>query len=160
TWAWSFGDGTSSTTKSPQHTYANAGTYTVSLKVTGPGGSATKTAAITVQAHVTGLVAAYSFDEGSGTTVIDTSGQGNNGTISGATWTTAGRFGNALVFNGTNALVTIPDAVSLRLTTGMTLEAWVYPTGTPTTWMAVLMKEQPGSLVYALYASSPYTQPW
>jgi PKD repeat protein len=48
TWAWSFGDGTSSTARSPQHTYTAAGTYTASLTVTGPGGSATKTADITV----------------------------------------------------------------------------------------------------------------
>jgi PKD repeat protein len=42
-WAWSFGDGTSSTVKNPTHTYSSAGTYTVSLTVTGSGGSATRT---------------------------------------------------------------------------------------------------------------------
>src|SRR4029450_2971319 len=36
--------------------------------------------------------------------------------------------GTALSFNGTSALVTVPDANSLDLTTGMTLEAWVNPT--------------------------------
>ena len=40
----------------------------------------------------------------------------------------AGKFGNALSFNGTNASVTVPDSNSLDLTTGMTLEAWVKPT--------------------------------
>ena len=75
-----------------------------------------------------GLVAAYGFNEGSGTVVTDVSGNGNNGTISGATWTTSGKYGNALIFNGTNALVTINNAASLQLTSGMTLEAWVYPT--------------------------------
>ena len=34
----------------------------------------------------TGLVAAYGFDEGSGTTVADRSGNGNNGTLANATW--------------------------------------------------------------------------
>ena len=38
-----------------------------------------------------------------------------------------GKYGKALQFNGTSALVTIPDAASLHLTTGMTLEAWVNP---------------------------------
>lgn len=33
-WAWSFGDGKSSTEKSPAHTYKKAGTYTVKLTVT------------------------------------------------------------------------------------------------------------------------------
>ncbi len=73
-------------------------------------------------------MAAYGFNEGSGTVVTDVSGNGNNGTISGATWTTSGKYGNALIFNGTNALVTINNAASLQLTSGMTLEAWVYPT--------------------------------
>src|SRR5258708_26843023 len=85
-------------------------------------------------AQTPGLVAAYAFNDGSGTTVADMSGNNNNGTISAATWTTAGRFGNALVFNGTSARVTVPDAASLQLTTGMTLEAWVFPTATPTDW--------------------------
>ena len=34
----------------------------------------------------TGLVAHYTFDEGSGSTVQDQSGNGNNGTIYGATY--------------------------------------------------------------------------
>lgn len=38
-WLWNFGDGTTSTQKSPTHTYAAAGTYTVSLKVSNESGS-------------------------------------------------------------------------------------------------------------------------
>ena len=70
---------------------------------------------MTVQAsaQTAGLVAAYGFNEGTGTTVTDISGNGNNGTISGATWTTSGKYGNALVFNGTNALVTINNSATL-----------------------------------------------
>jgi gliding motility-associated-like protein len=33
-WAWNFGDGNTSTVKNPTHTYATAGTYTVTLSVT------------------------------------------------------------------------------------------------------------------------------
>ncbi|MBC8472017.1 MAG: PKD domain-containing protein, partial [Planctomycetes bacterium] len=40
---WNFGDGTTSTEQSPSHTYQKTGSYTVSLTVTGPGGSNTKT---------------------------------------------------------------------------------------------------------------------
>ena len=58
------------------------------------------------------------FNEGTGTTVTDSSGNGNNGTITNATWSTAGKYGNALVFNGTNARVNINDSASLHLTTG------------------------------------------
>ncbi len=42
-YAWTFGDGGTSTLPAPSHTYAAAGVYTVSLTVTGPGGSNTQT---------------------------------------------------------------------------------------------------------------------
>src|SRR4051812_29200538 len=73
------------------------------------------------------LVASFGFNEGAGLATADLSGTGNNGTIANATWSPAGRFGSALSFNGTNAWVTVSDAPTLRLTTGMTLEAWVNP---------------------------------
>jgi fibronectin type 3 domain-containing protein len=97
------------------------------------------------------LVAAYSFDEGTGTAVADLSGHGNNGTIANATWTANGKFGKALVFNGANALVTIPDAPALRLTTGMTLEAWVNQPVVNTGWRDIVYK---GNDNYYLEAST------
>jgi chitodextrinase len=42
-YAWDFGDGTTSTTANPNKTYSASGVYTVALTVTGPGGSNTKT---------------------------------------------------------------------------------------------------------------------
>ncbi|MFC2168338.1 PKD domain-containing protein [Acidobacteriota bacterium] len=42
-WSWDFGDSSTSTLQNPPHTYASAGTYTVSLTVTGPGGIDSKT---------------------------------------------------------------------------------------------------------------------
>ena len=57
-----------------------------------------------------------------------------------ATWTTSGKYGNALTFNGTSALVTINNAASLQLTGGMTLEAWVYPTTVSSAWRDVIYK--------------------
>jgi uncharacterized protein (TIGR03382 family) len=41
-WTWSFGDGITDATQNAQHTFATAGTYTVFLTVTGPGGNDTK----------------------------------------------------------------------------------------------------------------------
>jgi len=38
-WSWDFGDGGASTLQNPDHSYTAAGTYTVTLTVTGPGGS-------------------------------------------------------------------------------------------------------------------------
>src|SRR5215472_7057056 len=87
-----------------------------------------------------GLVAAYGFNEGSGTTVTDASGNGNNGTITAATWTTSGKYGGTLSFNGSTAVVTVPNAASLQLTTGMTLEAWVNPSTVSASWRDVVYK--------------------
>jgi uncharacterized delta-60 repeat protein len=42
-WSWSFGDSGTSTAQNPSHTYNATGTYTVSLIVTGPGGTDTET---------------------------------------------------------------------------------------------------------------------
>ena len=96
----------------------------------------------TVQAgaQAPGLVAAYGFNEGAGTTVIDSSGNGNNGTISGATWTTSGKYGNALMFNGANAMVTVGNSASLQLSATMTLEAWVNPSVVSNVWEDVIYK--------------------
>jgi len=42
-YAWTFGDGQTSTAQNPSHTYSSAGNYSVSLNVTGPGGNQTQT---------------------------------------------------------------------------------------------------------------------
>lgn len=49
-WLWTFGDGTTSTAQSPAHTYATAGTYTVSLQTTDGNGLSTVSLAISVTA--------------------------------------------------------------------------------------------------------------
>jgi PKD repeat protein len=72
--AWNFGDSSTSTTTSPSHTYAAAGTYSVSLTVTDNGGATnTKTSSVTVAdsgatvlqngVAVTGLSAATGADK-------------------------------------------------------------------------------------------------
>ena len=100
------------------------------------------------------LVAAYGFDEGTGTTLSDASGHGPPGTLTGPTWSAAGRTGGALSFDGVNDSVRIADHADLDLTTGMTLEAWVKPERARHDWRTVLFKEQPGHMTYALYANN------
>jgi hypothetical protein len=86
-------------------------------------------------------VAAWGFNEGAGTTVADASGNTNTGTISGATWSTLGRFGNALSFNGINNLVVVNSSASLNVTTAITVSAWVFPTAAQSGWRTVLQRE-------------------
>jgi hypothetical protein len=79
----------------------------------------------------TNLGAFWHLDESSGTTAVDTSGNANNGAISGAT-RVAGRFGRALYFDG-NDSVLIPQPAtqaSLKPAT-VTVEGWVRGTSTP-----------------------------
>lgn len=106
----------------------------------------------------TGLVAAYNFDEASGAQILDRSGTGNAGVAAYTTWSTAGHTGSALSFNGTSSWVTVADAPSLRLTAGMTLEAWVRPSS-GTGWRTVLLKEGSTQLSYALYSANSASRP-
>ncbi len=136
------------------------GTHTLSATGRDAAGNTT-TVSVTVTVNNTGpagLVAAYGFNAGTGTTVGDSSGNNNNGTTANTTWSTTGKVGNALSFNGTNALVTVPDANSLDLTTGMTLEAWVNPTAAPA-WGAVVAKETTGDQNYGVFATAGAGRP-
>jgi PKD repeat protein len=140
TYSWAFGDGSTSTAASPGHTYQASGVHVAQLTVSdGTNIVAATPITITVGNGASGLVAAYGFEEGNGANVADVSGNGNNGVLNGATWTT-GKFGKALAFNGTGSLVSVNDSGSLDLTTGMTLEAWVYPTALSSSWSDIIYK--------------------
>ncbi len=68
-WSWNFGDGGSSTAQNPSHSYANPGTYTVSLTATNVFGSdtETKTGYITVSEPSSSAVITYDdFESGMG----------------------------------------------------------------------------------------------
>jgi|SRR5690242_6594686 len=157
-WSWNFGDGSASTLQSPTHLFQSPALYSVTLTATGPGGTSTLSSPIVVtSAPVSGLVAAYSFSEGAGTTILDSSGNGNVGVIDGVEWTTTGRFGKALRFNGTG-WVTVKDSPSLQLNT-LTLEAWVYPTVPLNGWIDLIMKETADGASYYLCASSQWGVP-
>jgi hypothetical protein len=111
------------------------------------------------RAEPPGLVAAYGFDERHGRRVRDESGRGNGGRVRGARRTKVARSGRALAFDGHGDVVTVPDASSLDLGTGMTLEAWVRPTGRRPAWAAAVVKRRGRGQSYALYARSPSGRP-
>ncbi|MDK2973696.1 MAG: hypothetical protein PWP08_67 [Methanofollis sp.] len=127
-WSWDFGDNATSTEQNPTHTYTAAGTYTVSLTAakTGSSDTETKTGYITV-VNPTVVAGIWPMDEGTGSIVHDTSGNGNNGTITGATWISCSDRGY-LVFDGTGDTVTIPNSETLSFTDAVSFEAWAYPT--------------------------------
>jgi len=107
---------------------ATAGTAQVTVVTPAPGGG-TSALPFTVNNSApappppgSGLVAAYSFNQGSGGTVPDASGNGNHGTIAGATWTSQGRYGSALSFDGVSSRVT---ASNVALGAAFTIMAWV-----------------------------------
>jgi hypothetical protein len=103
-------------------------------------------------------VLALGFNDGSGSTARDSSPSRNNGTLSGATWTTSGKAGGALSFDGSNDRVTVPDASSLDLTKALTLEAWVRPRSIGR-YDPILLKETSGGSVYDLYAANSALRP-
>jgi len=88
----------------------------------------------------------WRFEEGSGTTVADGSGNGNLGTLeNGVTWG-PGQVGTAGVFDGVLDQLRVANSTSLNLTgTGLTLETWVKPTAVDSI-RTVLHKEQQYSL--------------
>ena len=69
------------------------------------------------------IVGRWKFDEESGTTAYDSSGNGNDGTlVGGATWV-AGRFGGGIELDGNSGYVSVPD---FELTTNtITFAIWL-----------------------------------
>ncbi len=106
----------------PQNSY----TFTVQLRdydaLSAP---VTKSFSINLGGGQTGgdLIASYAFDETSGTTAADASGNGRNATVSGGTWA-AGKTGNAVGLGGSNAYVSMPSGI-VNGATSMTIAAWV-----------------------------------
>ena len=76
------------------------------------------------------IVGIWLFDEGSGDEINDTSGNGNDGIVVGATWTD-GVFGSALEFDGTNhAEVPASNGID-DIMDGFTYMIWAMPTAPP-----------------------------
>jgi len=113
-------------------------TYTIQITVTSPYTATTATSYIITLTvgeastdnnfglQDTTLMGWWKFDEGSGTTTVDSSTNGNHGAITGASWI-LGKVCNALDFDGTNDNVDIPSSSSLDITGDLTIQAWIEP---------------------------------
>ena len=126
--------GNSATLSLPSLTPSQAGTYWVVVK-----NSQGTAMSQPVTLSVGSLVGLWRFDEGSGTNVLDASGNGNNGTLQGdngnvPTWESSQTgFGSALSFTNDNtdySYVSIPGSPLLEIgqTAGnpWTITAWAY----------------------------------
>jgi hypothetical protein len=135
------------------------GSHTISAVATDPAGNTRTSTNVTVTLSNTEKVAAFGFNEASGTTAVD-SFNDFDGSISGATRVAPGRFGSALSFDGINDSVSIPDTPALTPNAAMTISAWVRPSAL-STWRPVVAKERSTIPSYGLYASgsSPQGRP-
>lgn len=75
-----------------------------------------------------GLVVYFAFEDGSGKTVTDLSGNGNDGTLEGDIGWTDGKYGKGLNFGGKNGIVRVKHSHHFEFTDEITICAWVRPT--------------------------------
>jgi hypothetical protein len=108
-----------------------AGTYTQPGALTG-GVTASDTGTITVSRPSPACLTAaqvrgcWHFDELTGTTAADSSGNANNGTyLNGVTLGVGGVFMTAIQLDGVNDVVRVPDSNSLDVGDSFSLEGWV-----------------------------------
>jgi len=110
-------------------------TYYYVVSALSPGGESSNSAQASATATASGDVllgqlANWTFDDGSGSTAADSSGNNNTGTlVNSPTWVAPGRIGpSALSFNATNQQsVSVANSPSLNPTAGITIAAWVFP---------------------------------
>lgn len=77
----------------------------------------------------TGLVGQWKFDENAGTTVVDSSGYSQTGTLTGGASWAIGQSAAAVSLDGVDDYVQVGGQSSLTMTNAATFAAWIYPTG-------------------------------
>jgi hypothetical protein len=84
------------------------------------------------------LVGQWKLDEGAGTTALDATGNGNDGTLEDDPTVVEGQFGQALAFEGSRVAIPASDSLTADLFQGsFTLSAWINPTRTGNTWQQI-----------------------
>jgi hypothetical protein len=104
-----------------------------------------------VQGNTTGLVGLWHFDEGSGTTAYESSGNGNNGTIYGASWV-AGKYGEALSFSGSHD--SYVNVFSMPTLNQLSVECWAKISGIippPLDWQPIIHGANPTASALSSY---------
>src|SRR5262245_28339884 len=76
-------------------------------------------------AQTAGLMATYAFNETSGTTTVDASGEGNTATLTNGATFVAGKNGNAVSLNKTTQYIKLNKPTVFQLTRSMPVSAWI-----------------------------------
>lgn len=121
------------------------GNHTLQVRVTDAVGNSGVSAVVAISVDnqpptlTNGLVLQMEFDEVSGTSVADLSGNGNHGTLSGASWG-LGVQGNGVTLNGVDSSLRVETSASLQsVTNAVTICAWVNLASNGV-WQAVVRK--------------------
>jgi Concanavalin A-like lectin/glucanases superfamily/Bacterial Ig domain/Cadherin-like domain/Putative Ig domain/Calcineurin-like phosphoesterase len=97
--------------------------------------SNTVTVSLTVSAPGASLAGQWLADEGSGPTLVDSSGQANDGVLQGNPTWVPGQHGQAIDFDGSGDYAIVPDDPSLDISGPITIAAWVKPEKTATQYL-------------------------
>jgi len=152
-------DTTAPYTLSWDTTAASNASHSLTATARDAAGNQTTSTAVSVTvdntAPPTGLIGYWNFNEGSGTTANDSSGNSNIGTLTnGPSWTT-GKLGGGLNFDGVDDKVLVGDTASLDISTSaLTLSAWIYTDGTDTRQFPYIMGKVNTTNNYVLYISN------
>jgi outer membrane protein assembly factor BamB len=135
-------------------TIATTGTHTLTARATDTSGNTTTSATvnITVTTPVisAGPVAEYQFNEGTGTTAADASGDSLNGTlVNGPTWA-AGKYGSAVNFDGDNDYVDLGNPAALQMTGSVTISGWINSASLPSGDSAIVSTKSTDNTGYQL----------
>lgn len=96
--------------------------------ITAPNTAQSYTASYSLASAPSGLAAAWGFNEASGTTTADASGNNNTATLLGGPTRVAGKYGNALSFDQVNDYLSVPNSSSLNFSgNAATLSMWLNP---------------------------------
>ncbi|MDD2775473.1 MAG: LamG domain-containing protein [Gallionella sp.] len=93
-------------------------------------------------ANANGLIANWSFDD---CTANDSSSNGNNGVINGTISCQQGKKGQAMIFNGSDSFIKVPNSPSLNPDKQLTISLWMRPDDLSRNWYTILHKGGAGT---------------
>ena len=95
-------------------------------------------------AELAGLIGWWKFDETSGNTAADSSGNHHAGTLIGNAKWAPGKIGGAIALDGHGSFVRVADKTAFDVAGAMTIACWVNIHSVPAEWMAIVTKGDSG----------------